>query len=379
MRIAMIGSRGITSDYGGIERVLDEVCPRLVELGHSVDVYSRADIRLDRGGLRAVPVRSFGGKHLDNIVRSALATVRSIGRYDLLHFHAIGPGMLALPAAALGQASVATIHGLDWRRAKWGALAKLGLRAAERALVAGATTVTVVSRTLERHFREAYGLNPSFIPNGTAAQAPAPLGAFGRSLGLEEGGYVLFASRLVPEKGCHDLIEAFCALPTAKKLVVAGGAGEPGYVESLRRMADPDRVVFTGHQTGAELAGLFSNARAFVLPSYVEGMSNALLEALAYGRTVLVSDIEENAEVVGDDGSYFKVGDVADLRSKLSGLLSRPDPATGTPAGPGRTWRPGWDEVASSYDALYRRLAARTPVARPAAVAHHPVSALKRT
>ena len=87
-------------------------------------------------------------------------------------------------------------------------------------------------------------------------------------------------------------------------------------------MADPRKVIFTGHRVGDELAELFSNAYLFVLPSYIEGMSNALLEALAYRRPVLVSDIEENAEVVEQDGFYFKTGDVPDLQNKLARLLA---------------------------------------------------------
>ena len=246
MRIAMIGSRGITSNYGGIEKVLDEVCPRLVNLGHSVDVYSRADIRFENGELRSIPVKSFGGKHFENITRSALATAKAVGRYDIIHFHAIGPGMLSLLTTGLGQKSVVTIHGLDWRRAKWNRFAGTCLQLAERMLIACASRITVVSKSLEGYFRDLYGVAAHFVPNGMAEKTPVPLGAFGRSLGLEEEKYVLFASRLVPEKGCHDLIQAFCAIPTDKKLVIAGGAGEPDYIEGAQADGRPAQGDFHG-------------------------------------------------------------------------------------------------------------------------------------
>ena len=358
MNIAMIGSRGITSNYGGIEKVLDEVCPRLVSLGHSVDVYSSAGIRVEAGDLRAIPVKSFGGKHLENITRSALATLRALGRYDVVHFHAIGPGVLSLLTAALGQKSAVTIHGLDWRRAKWNTAAKLCLQAAQQTLIRCAGGVSVVSRSLDGYYRDRYGIEPAFIPNGMAKKAHVPLGEFGRSLGLEEDGYLLFASRLVPEKGCHDLIEAFARVPTGKKLVIAGGAGEPAYIESLRRVTDPARVVFTGHRVGDELAQLFSNAYLFVLPSYVEGMSNALIEALAHQRPVLASGIEENAEVVEDCGFYFRAGDVDDLADQITGLLADTGRVARVKARLAFLRRADWDEVARRYDAFYRELLA---------------------
>lgn len=367
MKLAMIGSRGITSNYGGIEKVLDELCPRLVGLGHEVDVYSSAGVRLEAGGLRAIPVRSFGGKHLENITRSALATLQALGgrRYDIVHFHAIGPGVLSLLTAALRQKSVVTMHGLDWRRAKWNEAAKLALRAAEQAAIGCASGVTVVSRSLDGYYRDRHGIEPCFIPNGMPEKGHAPLGAFARSLGLEEGSYLLFASRLVPEKGCHELIEAFARVPTAKKLVIAGGAGEPAYMGRLKRMADPARVVFAGHRVGDELAQLFSNAYLFVLPSHVEGMSNALLEALAHRRPVLVSDIEENAEVVEDLGFYFSAGDVADLAERIAGLLGDPASVERMRAQLARARRAGWDGVARRYDAFYRELLAGGSAADP--------------
>jgi glycosyltransferase involved in cell wall biosynthesis len=364
--IAMIGSRGITSNYGGIEKVLDEVCPRLVRLGHKVDVYSATGVRFEAGNLRSIPVKSFGGKHLENISRSALATLHALGHYDVIHFHAIGPGVLSLLTATLRQKSAVTIHGLDWRRAKWNAAARFSLQVAQQTLIRCASRVSVVSRSLDGYYRDKYGIEPSYIPNGMAEKVHVPLGEFGRSLGLEEDGYLLFASRLVPEKGCHDLIEAFARVPTDKKLVIAGGAGEPAYIERLRRMADPARVVFAGHRVGNELAQLFSNAYLFVLPSYVEGMSNALIEALAHRRPVLASDIEENAEVVEDCGFYFRTGDVADLTRRIAGLLTDSASVARVKARLACIRRADWDDVARGYDAFYRELLAE-PTAAPVA------------
>ena len=72
---------------------------------------------------------------------------------------------------------------------------------------------------------------------------------------------------------------------------------------------------------GDTIAELYSNVYAFMLPSNLEGMANALLEAMAYGNCCLVSDIPENTEVVEDKAVIFKKGNVKDLEEKLQFLL----------------------------------------------------------
>ncbi|HVJ42138.1 MAG TPA: glycosyltransferase family 4 protein [Dongiaceae bacterium] len=356
MKIAMIGSRGIGSNYGGIERVLDELCPRLVALGHEVDVFSRPGPAVEvPPGLRAIPVAACGGKHFENISRSALATLRAIGRYDVVHFHATGPGILSLATKVTGQKSVVTIHALDQQREKWGLAARAILQAAERCVVTCADEITVVSESLRRYLRERYDRRAIHIPNGLPKKARIPAGDLLTRHGLTPGKYFLFASRLTPEKGCHDLIAAFNTLDTDIKLAIAGGVGPADYLAQLRQRVDPRRVAFLGHLAQDELGEAFSNATAFVLPSYIEGMSMALLEAIAYRLPVLVSDIDANALVVGNNGLTFRTGDIGDLSNRLRQLAETPERGLIADA----AMLPDWQQVADRYDHLYRRLARR--------------------
>lgn len=353
MRVAMIGSRGIGSNYGGIERVLDELCPRLADLGHSIDVYGRKGVRSEeRQGIRAVCMPACGGKHLENITRSVAALALSMRKYDIIHFHAIGPGILALLTKPLRQKSVVTIHGLDYQRDKWGAIARLCL-GAEHALVAGADRISVVAEGLRRYFVEKYDIATDFIPNGRPRKQLVPGGALLETNHLTAGRYFLFASRLTPEKGCHDLIEAFNRLDYGidMKLVVAGGTGAPGYLDALRAQASSDRVVFVGHREGPELAEFFSNAYAFILPSYIEGMSMALLEAIGYGLPALVSDIPENRAVVRRRRSLFRA-------SQRRQPARHPRPSDREP---GR----GGENGASTCDQSASRLGRRRAAVRP--------------
>lgn len=355
LRIAVIGSRGVGSNYGGIERVLDELCPRLAALGHEIDVYSRSDVNFkDCGGVRAIRIPAFGGKHFETISRSVISLLRATGRYDLIHFHAIGPGVLSALTRLFGQKSLVTIHGLDHQRDKWGASARFFLYLSERALVANADEISVVSEGLRRYFVERYDAATTFIPNGLPRTKRVVAGAFLARHNLKSSGYFLFASRLTPEKGCHDLIAAFNRLDTEFKLVIAGASSDHNYVASLRAKATPGKVIFVGHQTGDDLAELFSNAYVFVLPSYIEGMSMALLEAQAFGIPALVSDIPENRTVVQDFGFYFPAQDVAALNRALEELIADTELVASAARRLKTFRRPDWDAVAQSYDKLYR-------------------------
>lgn len=233
--------------------------------------------------------------------------------------------MLWLPRL-FGIPVVATIHGLDWQRAKWGSFATAVLKFGERMAARQANAVIVLSQNVKDYFRETYGRETLFIPNGVMRPQKAEVKEIREKYGLEKDGYILFLARIVPEKGLHYLIEAFRKVKTNKRLIIAGGVSHSQeYMNKIRTMAAMDkRVLMTDFVQGRILAELYSNAALFVLPSDVEGMAMTLLEAMSYGNCCLVSDIEENMEVVREYAVSFRKGDVENLREKLQYLLDHP-------------------------------------------------------
>jgi glycosyltransferase involved in cell wall biosynthesis len=262
---------------------------------------------------------------LDAITHTDTSTCDVLFRgVDVVHYHAIGPAALAPVARCWGLPTIVTCHGLDWQRAKWGTVAKRCLRLGEWLAARSASQLVVVSEPLRDHFAREQAVASTFIPNAVVPierRSPDRI----RQWGLRSGQFVLSASRLVREKGLHYLIRAFESLETDLKLVIAGGGGlDQDYENELRRDAGP-RVVFTGNADRALLAELYTNALLFVLPSEIEGMSIALLEAMSCGLPVLVSDIPENVCVVGSDGFTFRNRDVLHLRTVLESLLNSRD------------------------------------------------------
>ena len=211
--------------------------------------------------------------------------------------------MLMLPHM-LGIRTVATIHGLDWQRDKWGGAAARIIRWGERVAARYADEIIVLSRNLQKYFLEVYGRPTTYISNGITKPLLRMAGAIKSAWGLEKDGYILYLGRLVPEKGLHCLIDAYIGLKTDKRLVIAGGASDTDrYARELEQKALPDgRIIFTGFVQGQLLEELYSNAYVYVLPSDLEGMPISLLEAMSYGNCCVVSDIPECTEVVEGPG-----------------------------------------------------------------------------
>ncbi len=339
LKIAMIGHKRIPSREGGVEIVVDELSTRLVKMGCRVDAYNRygkhtAGKKFDQrrgkyyNGIRLITIPTPKSSSLNAIVYSFFAAVRALfGRYDVIHFHAEGPCIMLLIPKLFGIRIVATIHGLDWQRSKWGNFASRMLKLGEKIAARYADEVIVLSRNMQEYFSENYGRQTHYIPNGIIRPQIRKAELIRERYGLEKDGYILFLARIVPEKGLHYLIEAFYQLKTDKKLVIAGGSSHSqAYMEQIREMASKDeRIIMTDFVHGQCLEELYSNAYLFVLPSDVEGMALTLLEAMSFGNCCLVSDIKENTEVVEEHAVTFRKGDVKDLKQKLCGLLDAPE------------------------------------------------------
>lgn len=337
MRIAMIGHKRYGSREGGVEVVVTEVARRMVALGHKVTCYDRGGRDVMTGGesageriqdgVRVVPVRTIDAKGLAALSSSFFATLSAIRQHpDVIHYHAEGPCVPLRLAHWAHIRTVATIHGLDWQRAKWGRLASAYIKLGERTAARCADEVIVLSKAAQDYFRETYERETVLIPNGVEAREQLRVREIAERWGLTEGSYLLYLGRIVPEKGLHYLLEAYSGLSTGKRLVVAGAASDTSeYMDEVRALAaNDDRVLFTGFVTGDTLAELYSNAYCYVLPSDVEGMPLSLLEAMSYGRACVTSDIPECADVLAGTGVTFPRGDVGALRETLAGLLDDP-------------------------------------------------------
>ena len=330
MKIAMIGHKRIPSREGGVEVVVQELSTRLVKNGHRVDAYNRKgknvqDSNADKDkknlkeykGVRIITIPTINKKGIDALIYSFFASMRALfGKYDVLHYHAEGScAMLWIPHL-FKKRIVVTIHGLDWQRSKWGGFATKYIKFGEKLAAKYADEIIVLSKGVQKYFKDTYNRDTNFIPNGVNKPEIREPKIIKEKYGLNKNDYILFLARIVPEKGLHYLIEAYKQINTDKKLVIAGGASHTNdYLEKIKKMASEDsRIIMTGFVQGEELKELYSNCYLYCLPSDIEGMPISLLEAMSYGCNCLVSDIEENTQVVGKYARTFKKGNIESLK-----------------------------------------------------------------
>jgi glycosyltransferase involved in cell wall biosynthesis len=334
MRICVLGLRGLPHVMGGVETHCEQLFPLMKEL-HPGDTFTiiarKAYLReqvSEYHGLQIVSLPHVRSKYFETITNTlcGLVYARVALNADLLHLHGIGPALVAPIAKALGMKVIVTYHSKNYEHHKWNRVAKFILRIGELCAVIFSDRVIAVSQCLAKDLRRRFPWAESkvvFIPNGAShidavrSETRCDDAVLTRH-GLERKKYILGVGRLVPEKGFYDLCHAFKQADLNCKLVIAGEADHrDGYSERLRRLAN-EKLVFTGCVARHVVRDLLANASLFVLSSHNEGFPIAALEAIGAGTPTLLSDIEANRDLGLAPRNYFNVGDVDDLRRKIS-------------------------------------------------------------
>ncbi|MEL6815646.1 MAG: glycosyltransferase family 4 protein [Cyanobacteria bacterium J06598_3] len=343
MKIAVIGSKGLPPHQGGIEHQCAEIYPRMVAAGHQVDLYARSSYNAHSShgkvdtyrGVRVITMPSIKVRGIDALACSGMsAALAATKNYDIIHFHALGPSLFTpVPQLFSGAKILTTCHGLDWQRAKWGTLSSKAIKTGEQAAVKFTDRLVVVSEALQEYFRQTYHKPSTYIENAPVAYADSDEQfAYGNSLGLERDRYLVFIGRLVPEKRVDLLLTAFQQLQQWQqdngwKLVFVGDKSDTSSFSSqLLQLANnsPD-IVFTGELQGPYLAEIMRGAGLFVLPSDLEGLPLALLEAMQEGIPAVVSDIPVHRQMMGQGrGITFAAGNLSALSSQLAWAIANP-------------------------------------------------------
>lgn len=330
MKVSMIGQKGIPIASGGVEKHVEEIGHLLSQKNIDVVVYNRSgyvkEKRREYKGIKIITIPTLRVKGIEAVVYSFFASIHAaFSKTDIVHYHALGPSAMCWIPKVLGKKVVVTVHGLDWQREKWGKFGKLFLKKGEKRAVKYADEIIVVGKKLVHYFKEQYNRETSFIPNGIRDMKTIDTQEL-EKWDLKGKKYILFLARIVPEKGCHYLLEAFHNLKQQDvSLVIAGGSGQTdGYYNKLKNQYLSDRILFIGEVRGKTIGELYSNALLYILPSDIEGLPISLLEAMSCGTCCLVSDIQENMDVIEMSGKYgysFIAGNSKDLKEKLETLL----------------------------------------------------------
>ena len=374
MKIAVVGAKGLPPNQGGIEHYCAEVYPRMVASGHSVDLFARSSYtgrswlkekEYDFKGVRVITVPTLGLRGIDALTSSALSALTASGtQYDIIHFHALGPSLFTSLSRVTSSAKVVvTCQGLDWQRAKWGTFSTRLIKTGEQAAVRFAHAIIVVSEELRSYFSQIYGRETQYIPNAPASYTESdPNFSHAKKLGLEPGRYIVYVGRLVPEKRPDLLIDAFCEIKPARwKLVFVGGVSDTkSYAANLlKKVAQNRDVVFAGELRGARLSEIVRGAGMFALPSDLEGLPLAMLEAMREGIPVLASDIPPHQQLISmDRGKLFEAGNLDSCIRSLAWAIHHPQALAEMAKNAQRyvQLNYSWDRITSETLSLYESL-----------------------
>lgn len=369
MKIAFIGQKGIPTKQGGIEKHVEELSQKLAGLGFAVTVYSRPSYTGDKrksyswNGINIINLPSLKTKNLDAITHTLISTIHALTQnYDIIHYHGVGPALMSfIPRIFKPSAKViVTFHCIDSQHQKWGKFAKLMLKLGEYAACKFPHETITVSKTLHKYCQYKYQTLANYIPNGVAICTDENISAL-TELELQKKNYIVVISRLIRHKGIHTLINAYNGINTDMPLVIVGaGADTDDYVTEIKKLAkDNPKIIFAGQKSGTDLTALFKNAYLFIQPSEAEGLSIALLEAMAYGVPTIISNIEENQEAAENLALEFVNKSPEDLKRKLMYALDNEDIilALARRAQERVKQEYDWDSIANSTAQLYLELA----------------------
>lgn len=360
MKLAILGTRGIPAAYGGFETLAEELSARLAARGHDVTVYARrgaAGSAVGRHrGARVVTLPTIRRKYLDTVVHTALSGLHAAARdYDAV---LVCNGVNALTcrlARLLGASTrvVLNVDGLERNRRKWNALGRLAYALSERLSCALPDVLVTDARAIQAYYRETYGKGSLYVPYGSDLEPPAGTATLER-LGLSPGGYVLYVSRFEPENNADAVVRAYRSVKGTAPLVLLGGAPYANaFVASVRAEAERDpRVLMPGAIYGEGYRELLANAAVYVHATEVGGTHPALLEAMGFGRPLVVHDTPENREAAGEAASYADAARPETFSREIEALLA--DPGRRSTLGAAARRRAGalyrWDDVTDAYE-----------------------------
>jgi glycosyltransferase involved in cell wall biosynthesis len=363
-RVAIIGTRGYPSFYGGFETAVRNIAPALADAGWDVVVYSRTDLA-DGAGVRDPRVTSRVTRGLESKALSTLsygltstvdATLRGC---DVALVMNVANGFW-LPLLRLRGIPVAiNVDGIEWERAKWGTVARSIFRFGARLSSIFANTLIVDARAIGAFWRERFNRSSTFIPYGAVER---DLGD--PPLGLTSRGYILLVARFVPENTVSEFFKAVEELAPDHDVVMVGSAGYGGELDEVaQRLADRhERVRWLGHVADDELLhGLWQHAGAYFHGHSVGGTNPALVQAMMLGAPVVARDTIYNREVLGPEHELLVEPEPAAIAAALRRLMGdielqrRVGGAARVRARSEYTWA----GVAASYEEVLRGLIQR--------------------
>jgi glycosyltransferase involved in cell wall biosynthesis len=363
IRLAVLGIKGIPAQYGGFETCVDETSKRLVTNGVSVLVYCRKSISsklLDNyNGIKLKYVDGIKTKNLYTISTTFISVIKELfSSNNVIHLYTVGNAIFIPILKLFGKKCVISVDALDWKRKKWGRFASWFIKTSESIAVKFANSVISDSKVICQYYLENHKREIDYVSFGSNIKQNIISGDLTK-YNLESKKYFLFVGLFRSEKNVDFLIKAFNNAKTGdyKLALIGDDPMNPEIVRFLHSLKT-EKIVFLGRKYNDEYDLISQNAYCYVTASIVEGTSPSLLAAMGFKTAVLVSDIPENIETIGDAGFSFVSNNEVDLIKKIEFLINNNDIVKeySVKAQERVRIKYSWDKVSSDFLNIYQSI-----------------------
>lgn len=371
-RVAILGCKGLPARYGGFETFADEVSRRWVARGLEVSVFCEGSDRpkpTELAGVRLVHVRRRWKGPLGTLTYDLASLVRARRGFDVVLLLGYGASFAAFLPRRGGAEVWIHMDGLEWRRSKWGRVARAWLWLMEGLARRTADRLVFDSRALLEQYRQRRRVGKgapqlSYLAYGAPLvhdPDPAPLA----ELGLEPGAYDLAICRCEPENHLIEIVRAHRRAVRARPLLVVTHARASSRYARRLLALQSERVHFPGPIYDRRLLDpLRAHCHAYLHGHSVGGTNPSLLEAMGAGAAVVAHDNPFNREVLESCGLYFSgEEDLENALRRLDALTPEARRDLGRRARERVARAYAWDDCAAAYAALLDPGAGRTAAA----------------
>lgn len=306
--VAIIGTRGYPSYYGGFETAVRRLAPYLAENGWDVTVYGREGSTKPNDPARDHRVhskvtRGIESKSLSTLTYGLTAAADSAWKKpDVALVMNVANGFWLPILKARGIPTLVNVDGIEWDRAKWGRAAKAMFRAGAKATALWGTELLYDAEAIATRWKRDFGRDGVFVPYGGDVPATLPL-----EEGLTHRRYILIVARFVPENSIAEFLEAAARLSREHDVVIVGSTGYGGELDEAAAELERSspRVRWLGHVSDdARLLSLWQHAGAYFHGHSVGGTNPALVQAMACGAPIVARDTIYNREVLADSALF---------------------------------------------------------------------------
>lgn len=367
--IAIIGSRGFPSYYGGFETLVRHLVPYLHEHDWHVLAYSRPGQTAQFEaveGIEQVFTPGLDSKSFSTLSFGATAIASAAKRQpDVAFVMNVANGYYLPALKARSVPTVVNVDGLEWLRDKWSTPAKAMFKGGAITTARFADHLVSDSVHIAQHWYHNFERRSAFIAYGADAPQARNAELVSKELGLESGTYALLVARFVPENSVAEFIDAARSISERHPVVLVGSAPESDpLTQSAKRLAaERTNVHAVGHVADDDLLfALWSNAGCYFHGHSVGGTNPALVQAMACGAPTVARDTVFNREVLADAARF-----VAPVPNEISAAVSavienaslREDLSRKAKARAQSTYT--WDKILGDYEALFRQSIGESP------------------